>query len=288
MKAPPFKYERMATLDHLLSALAEHGDAASILAGGQSLVPLMNLRMAQPEILLDINRLHELSGIRADGDVLEIGTLTRHVEILDSAEVARHAPLIAAAMPHIAHDAIRNRGTFGGSISLADPAAELPACCVALDAAMVLGSKRGKRTVEAADYFLGAYETARADDEVLVAIRIPSIRQDVRPFFSELSRRRGDYALAGLAAQAEISDGRPAKVRLVYFGIGDRPIRAAETERALDENAGENMAAVERALDSDIDPISDPATSADARRQFARVLLRRAIGFWRDEGASDE
>jgi len=280
MKAPPFQYQRITTLDELLAALATHGDDASILAGGQSLVPLMNLRMANPKILLDINRLTQLSGIRMDGDTLVVGALTRHVETLQSPAVRAHAPLVAAAMTHVAHDAVRNRGTFGGSVSLADPAAELPACCVALDAALELRSEGGTRSVPASTFFLGAYETARAENEVLLAVRIPPLRPGTQFFFDELSRRKGDYALAGLAATAVVVDGRVSDPRLVYFGIEDRPVRALAAERALATTGDVDIAAAEAALDEDLDPIGDPQTSTAARSQFARVLLRRALSKW--------
>jgi aerobic carbon-monoxide dehydrogenase medium subunit len=284
MKAPPFQYRRMETLDELLGALAVHGEDASILAGGQSLVPLMNLRMARPELLLDINPLTELSGIRVEDDRLVIGALTRHVDVLNSPDVRRHASLIADAMPHVAHDAIRNRGTFGGSVALADPAAELPACCLALDAEIELRSQAGLRMVPAVDFFLSAYETARADTEALVAVHIP-VQKGTVPFFDELSRRRGDYALAGLAARVSITAGRLSDIRLVYFGIEDRPLRAKAAEAALETG---DATAAEAALEMDIDPIDDPQTSSAARRQFARVLLRRAVDTWLPRDANDD
>ena len=284
MKAPPFQYRRMETLDELLGELAMHGEEASILAGGQSLVPLMNLRMARPKLLLDINQLNELSGIRVEDDRLVIGALTRHVDVLNSSDVRRHAPLISDAMPHVAHDAIRNRGTFGGSVALADLAAELPACCLALDAEIELRSQAGSRTVPATDFFLGAYETARADNEALVAVHIP-IKKDTTSFFDELSRRHGDYALAGLAARASITGNRLSEIRLVFFGVEDRPLRAKATEAALEKA---DATAAEAALEVDLDPIDDPQTSSAARRQFTRVLLRRAVDLWLPKGANDE
>lgn len=284
MKAPPFQYRRMETLDELLGELAMHGEEASILAGGQSLVPLMNLRMARPELLLDINQLTELSGIRVEDDRLVIGALTRHVDVLNSSDVRRHAPLISDAMPHVAHDAIRNRGTFGGSVALADLAAELPACCLALDAEIELRSQAGSRTVPATDFFLGAYETARADTEALVAVHIP-IKKDTTSFFDELSRRHGDYALAGLAARASITGNHLSEVRLVFFGVEDRPLRAKATEAALEKA---DATAAEAALEVDLDPIDDPQTSSAARRQFTRVLLQRAVDIWLPKGANDE
>ena len=279
MKPAPFKYQRVESLDELLAALSAHGDDASILAGGQSLVPLMNLRMARPELLLDINRLGELSGIERDGDTLVIGALTRHADVLASPLVREGAPLIADAMVHVAHEAVRNRGTFGGSIALADPAAELPACCVALDAVFVLQSHTGRRTVAASEFFLGPYATAREPDEVLVAARIPVWPRSTRTSFQELSRRRGDYALAGLAAHAAISGETFEHVRLVYFGIEDRPVRAVAAESAI--AAGETgEGALRSALEADIDPIGDPQTSAAARRHLAGVLLQRAVADW--------
>jgi carbon-monoxide dehydrogenase medium subunit len=284
MKTPPFQYRLMETLDELLRALAVHGEEASILAGGQSLVPLMNLRMARPELLLDINRLTELSGIRIEDDRLVIGALTRHVDVLKSMVVRRHVPLITSAMRHVAHDAIRNRGTFGGSVSLADPAAELPACCLALDAEIELRSQVGSRKVPAADFFLGAYQTARTDTEAVVAVHV-HIKKDTVSFFDELSRRHGDYALAGLAAQAIVTAGHLSDIRLVFFGVTDRPLRATTTETALAK--GDEVAA-EVALETDLDPINDPQTSSAARLQFARVLLRRAVDTWLPKGTNDD
>lgn len=279
MKPAPFKYRRVESLDELLAALGEHGDDASILAGGQSLMPLMNLRMARPELLLDINRLGELSGIERDGDTLVIGALTRHAAVLESPLIREGAPLIADAMVHVAHDAIRNRGTFGGSISLADPAAELPACCVALDAAFELRSQSGRRTVNADAFFLGPYATARKPDEALIAARVPIWPSSTLTSFQELSRRRGDFALAGLAAHAAKSGDAFDHVRLVYFGIEDRPVRAVAAEAAI--AAGEiGETALRAALAADLDPVDDPQTSAAVRRHFAGVLLQRAVADW--------
>lgn len=277
----------MTSLDDLLEALAEHGEGACILAGGQSLVPLMNLRMAYPEILLDINRIDALSGIQLQDNHLVIGALTRHAEVFSSPLIARHAPLIKMAMAHVAHEAVRNRGTFGGSISLADPAAEMPACCLALDAEMELQSLRGHRRVAAKDFFLGSYETARAEDEVLVAVHIPIMAARTRPYFDELSRRRGDYALAGLAAYCTVTDSVWSNVRLVYFGIEDRPIRAGSAEAALTAGREDAIDAAAVALEADLDPVGDPQTSAAARRQFAQILLRRAVGQWMESERTD-
>ena len=176
MKAPKFSYVRAESVAHAMDLLAEHGEEARILAGGQSLMPTLNMRLSQPRLLIDINRLAALRGISLEGDRVRIGALTRHVEVANSPIVARHLPLIAEAMPHVAHVAVRNRGTFGGSIALADPAAEMPACALALGATFVVESARGRREIAAKDYFKGLYETARQPDELLIEALIPAKR----------------------------------------------------------------------------------------------------------------
>ena len=223
MKAPRFAYVRAESLDQVLVLLAEHGDDARILAGGQSLMPTLNMRLSQPLLLIDINRLDELKGISLEGEEVRIGGMTRHSEVLDSPVVADHLPLIAEAMTHVAHVAIRNRGTFGGSIALADPAAEMPACVVALDASLVLASSRGRRTVEARSFFKGLYETDRADDEILIEVRIPIAKPGYASSFMELARRHGDFALAGVCCHAKVDGVTLSDVRLAYFGSEDRP-----------------------------------------------------------------
>ena len=204
MKAPRFSYARPQNLDEALGLLAQHGDDARVLAGGQSLMPTLNMRLSQPKLLIDINRIAELKGISSTNGTVRVGALTRHVEVMNSPLIARHLPLIAEAMPHIAHVAVRNRGTFGGSIALADPSAELPACILALEASLVVESTRGRRTIAADDFFHGLYETARAPDELLVEVLIPEQRRDHVSVFMELSRRHGDFAIAGLACYARI------------------------------------------------------------------------------------
>ena len=190
MKAPKFSYTRANSVDHALELLDKHGEDARILAGGQSLMPTLNMRLSQPEILIDINRLDDLKGIRMDGDTVCIGALTRHVEVMNSDIVAEHLPLIAEAMPHVAHVAVRNRGTIGGSVALADPAAEMPACILALGATLVVQSSSGKREIPAEEFFHGLYETARAENELLVELRIPSQKKENVSVFLELARRQ--------------------------------------------------------------------------------------------------
>src|SRR5262245_53339069 len=201
VKPARFSYVRAERLEQALRLMAEHGDEARILAGGQSLMPTLNMRLSQPKVLIDINRVDALKGIHYGDGTVRVGALARHVEVMNSPIVAQYLPLIAEAMPHVAHVAVRNRGTFGGSVALADPAAELPACILALEASLVVASVRGRRTIAADDFFLGLYETARAPDEILLAVLIPEQKRDDVSVFMELSRRHGDFALAGLACR---------------------------------------------------------------------------------------
>lgn len=279
MKPAPFAYVRAASLDQVFDLLDEHGDDARILAGGQSLMATLNMRLSAPEVLIDINRIDGLSGISVDGGTLRIGALTRHAEVAGSPEVAQHAPLIAKAMPHVAHVAIRNRGTFGGSIAFADPAAELPAVCRALRARFVLQSRNGSRTVEANEFFHGLFETAREPNEVLVAAEIPSIADGEKTSFLELARRHGDYAIVGLAAQGKVSGGNFSDMRLAFFGAGDRPILAEAANAALEGKAysDDTVAAAQAALDADLDPMPDLNGSVATKMHLARVLTGRAL-----------
>lgn len=277
MKPAPFAYHRPVTLGEALELLARHGEDARILAGGQSLVPAMNMRLATPRVLVDINRLPGLDGIRLEGDALVIGALARLEAVEGSALVARHAPLVAQAMPHIAHLAIRARGTFGGSLALADPAAELPACAVALDAVLRTSRGTGPREIAAAEFFRGIYTTALEPGEILTEVVIPTRPPGWRSSFEELARRHGDYALVGLAAQAHVVNGRFRQLHLVYLGVGLTPVRARTAERFLVEHGGSAAADAARHVDADLDPPSDVHGSAALRRQLARVLLGRAV-----------
>ena len=270
MKAPPFRYARPRTLDAALKLLAEGGGDARLLAGGQSLVPALNMRLLEPKLLIDINGVGELSGISASRDGIRIGALTRQAALGASDIVARHAPLLTAAVPFIAHEAIRNRGTFGGSLVQADPAAELPACVVALDAQLEIAGPRGHRRIPAREFFQGVYETALAHDEILVAAEIPAQRGET--LFLELARRHGDYAMVGLAGWAALQQGRVAEARLVFFGTDIRAIEAKTASAAL----ATSVEAAIAALDRDLTPVADFNASAAMKRHLAGALLRRA------------
>jgi len=279
VKAPKFSYVRAESVEHAVQLLAEHGENARILAGGQSLMPTLNMRLSQPRLLIDINRLNALKGISLHGDSVRIGALTRHVEVANSPIVAEHLPLIAEAMPHVAHVAVRNRGTIGGSIALADPAAELPACALALDATLVLQSARGCREVAARDYFKGLYETARRPDELLVELLLPVKRAHSVSVFMELARRHGDFAIAGVAFELTVERGALADARLAYFGSEDKPTLAGAALAAikgtrLGPHSGEAAA---EAIASDLRPMSNSQGSAKMRLHLQRVLTRRAL-----------
>jgi carbon-monoxide dehydrogenase medium subunit len=275
MKAPRFAYARPASVAEALAVLAEHKDDARVLAGGQSLVPMLNFRVAAPKVLVDINRIAALSGIKIAKNHVRIGALTRQVELERSADIARHLPLIAAAMPHIAHPAIRNRGTFGGSCALADPAAELPACAIALGAIFVVAGKKGERRIAAEDFFKGLYATALKAGELLVAAEFPLAKPGYVSAFGELARRHGDYAMVGVAAHGSRKGGIFSDMCVAFFGVGDRPQRASEFEKAL-----EGQSAVEGALaklDADLAPRADFHGSAATKRHLAKVLAGRVL-----------
>lgn len=270
MKPAPFAYTKAKTLKEAVMLLARHKDEARLLAGGQSLIATLNMRLSAPELLIDINGIKNLNGIARKGKYVEIGALARHTQVERSDVIAKHAPLIALAMPHIGHPAIRNRGTFGGSIAFADPAAELPACLLALGGEIDIAGPRGKRKVKADAFFRGLYETALRPQEMITAIRVPAADKTTRVGFAELTRRLGDYAIVGLAASARRNGNGLADVRLAYFGVGDTPIRAKKAEAAL---AGGDIEAAVKALD--LDPHDDVQATAKTKRHLAGVLLRR-------------
>lgn len=274
MKPAPFAYARAKSLDHAIELLgrgAASGDTR-ILAGGQSLIATLNMRLSHPALLVDLNGVEGLDRIVLKDGWLEIGALTRHAQAERSPEIARHAPLIALAMPHIGHPAIRNRGTLGGSVAFADPAAELPACLLALGGEIEIAGPTGRRTVKADDFFRSLYETALTPLDVLTAIRIPAATPDSRHGFAEFARRHGDYAMAGLAAVARDEGSRLTDVRLAYFGVGATPVRARQAEAQL--TAGDLDTAV-ATLAQDLDPPDDVQASGAAKRHLAGVLLRR-------------
>lgn len=269
MKPAPFAYAKARSIEQAIALLGEHGDAR-LLAGGQSLIATLNMRLSAPSLLIDINGIDGLDGIALKGGAIEIGALTRHASAERSADIAQHAPLIARAMPHIGHVAIRNRGTLGGSIAFADPAAELPACLLALNGEVDVSGPKGKRTIKADDFFKGLFETALAPQDILSAIRVPAAGRDTRTGFAELARRHGDYAIVGLAASARASGKSLTDVRLAYFGVGATPLRAKKSEAALAD--GDVEAAV-AALD--LDPPDDVQATGAVKKHLAGVLLRR-------------
>lgn len=279
MKAPDFDYVRPRSLSEALGLLERHGDRAKILAGGQSLIATLNMRLSAPDILIDLNAVDGLSGISLVGDILRIGAMTRHFEVERNPLVAHHAPLIAQAMPHIGHVAIRNRGTFGGSIAFADPAAELPACIVALEARVVLQNRTRSRKVVAADFFRGLYDTALEPEEVLVSCEIPVAKAGTRQGFAELARRHGDYAVVGVAANLLMRDGRFADAKLVYFAVGDRPIvaRAAAATLLGQSNSAQTRDAVTEVLSGEMHPSADLNADLPMRLHLAKVLTRRVL-----------
>jgi len=276
MKASAFSYARAASVQNALQLLAAHGDKAKVLSGGQSLMPAMNLRLISPELIVDIGQIAELQGIAVTGDALRIGALTRHVEIARSSDIALHAPLLVAAIAHVAHPAIRNKGTLGGSLAHADPASELPACMLALDATIVVQGQSGERRVAAADFFTGIYQTALSPEELLIAVELPVARNDASHFFHEYARRQGDYAIVGLAAQAIAQRGAFAELRLAYFGVGDRPVLAAAAGKLIGKQLTSAMLSdALAALDAELEPQQDQQASVSMRRHLARVLLAR-------------
>jgi len=270
VKPAPFAYAKAKTLKEAVTLLAKHKDDARLLAGGQSLIATLNMRLSAPDLLIDINGIKNLNGIAKKGKYVEIGALARHAQVEHSDVIAKHAPLITLAMPHIGHPAIRNRGTFGGSIAFADPAAELPACLLALGGEIDIAGPRGKRKVKADAFFKGLFETALRPQEMITTIRIPAADKATRVGFAELARRHGDYAIVGLAASARGNGKGLADVRLAYFGVGDTPVRARKAEAAL--AAGDVDTAV-KALD--LDPHDDVQATAKTKKHLAGVLLRR-------------
>ena len=273
MKPARFDYARPDTLDAALAALAEHGTEAAVLAGGQSLMPMLNLRMARPGLLLDINRIPGLDGISLEAGILTIGARARHADVLASPLVRQAAPMLTEALHHVAHPAIRNRGTIGGSIALADPAAEMPACMVALGASLVAASARGERRIAAEAFFRGVYATALEPDELLLRVEIPAIAPGWTQGFTEVSRRHGDYAMAGLALALRREGGRVTEARIVLCGIEPAPRRQRAAEAALVESGPEaacNALSAREAMEG-------AEVTAAHRLHLARVLLRRAL-----------
>ena len=273
MKPAPFAYAKARSVAHAVELLAT--EDARLLAGGQSLIATLNMRLSHPALLVDINGVSGLDGIASINGQIGLGALVRHAHAERSAELAQKAPLIALALPHIGHPAIRNRGTIGGSLAFADPAAELPACVLALDGELDVVGPQGQRTIKADDFFKRLFETALTPRDVLTAIRVPAASADTRVGFAEFARRHGDYALVGLAACGRAEGRRLRDLRLVYFGVGETPTRARAAERALAEGDAEAAAT---ALAQDLSPPDDVHASGAVKLHLAGVLLRRVAG----------
>jgi carbon-monoxide dehydrogenase medium subunit len=281
MKPPPFEYLAPGSLSEALGAKEQYGYDGTLLAGGQSLVPAMNYRLARPEVLIDLNRVPELSYIRLSEDgELRIGAMTRQWQLEKDPQVARAAPLLFEAIPHVAHPQIRNRGTLGGSLSHADPAAELPVVARALDARFLVRRVIGDRWISAADFFLGIFTTDLDPEEILVEVAFPPMPPGSGWAFMEFARRQGDYALAGLAALVTLAeDGVCRSVRLVYLNAGEVPISAAHAEQYLkgypvSEN---NIRSAAQAAVAELEPQGNIHASADYQQHLARVLTERAL-----------
>ncbi len=276
MKAAAFAYARATSVGNALELLTAYGDRAKVLSGGQSLMPAMNLRLISPEFIVDIGELAELRGIMVTDGVVRIGALTRHVDLLTSPDIAAHAPLLTEAIAHVAHPAIRNRGTLGGSLAHADPASELPACMVALNATIIVRGQAGERRVAAVDFFKGIYETDLSAEELLISVELPVAGKNSVHYFHEFVRRHGDYAIAGLAAQAIVEKDVFTDLRLVFFAVGDRPVLARAATRLVNITITPPvLAAASSALSEELDPHDDQQASAAMRRHLAKVLLAR-------------
>src|SRR6202140_1120923 len=266
MKASAFSYARATSVANGVELLVAHGDRAKVLSGGQSLMPALNLRLISPELIVDIGEIAELRGIAVRGYVLKIGALTRHVDLQKSPEIAAHAPLLKEAVAHVAHPAIRNRGTLGGSLAHADPASELPACMVALNATIIVSGQAGERRIAAEDFFTGIYETALSAQELLVAVELPVRRKNSVHFFCEFARRHGDYAIVGLAAQAIVEGDVLADLRLAFFAVGDRPVLAKAAAKLIDVSVTPAVLSdALTAFNEELDPPDDQQASASMR-----------------------
>ena len=275
MKSPDFEYQRPGSLDELLAFLADDSCDSQMIAGGQSLVPMMNYRVTQPDRIIDLNDVEDLRGVAIADGVISIGAMTRYVE-LQNPDIEAALPLLPRVLPHIAHDAIRNRGTVGGSLGLSDPAAELPAMVLALGGWIDLACREGRRTVSADEFFHGVYDTECAENEVITAVRLPCAAPEDRFGFHELARRHGDYAMAGVMIAAPAA----GPVRAAFFGIADKAFRLPELEQALQEHlASGDVADLDRAVSclAEVEMVSDTHASDAMRRHLAGIVLRRAV-----------
>ena len=289
MKLPYVDYEAPETVAEAVDLLAEHQDEASVLAGGQSLIPLLALRLARPALLIDINGLGELSGVSAADGWIAIGAMTREYVAEESQLVADAVPLLAAALPLIGHEAIRSRGTIGGSLAHADPAAELPAVALALGAEFVVRGRSGERVIPAAEWFEGYLATSRRPDEILVEVRFPAAGPDTGAAFQEVARRHGDFAIVGLAASLSFTDGAISDTRLAFSGVADVPVRAADAGEFLagEQPSPEVFDEAARRATAGLDPPADLHGSAEYRKKIAATLVRRGLQAAADSARQD-
>ena len=283
MKAPSFAYQRAESLERACALLAQHGSGARILAGGQSLIPTLNLRLSQPDLLIDISQLSALRGIRIEGTEMVLGALTRHADIERSALVKQHFPALAEAAAQIAHPAIRNRGTLGGSIALADPAAEWPAAALAFDMSLTLASNQGERRVKADGFFTALFETGMAADEVLKSVHITLPAAGSCASFGELTRRSGDYAIAGAFINTRKTGGKLggklSETRVAFFGVSTKPVLARGAMAALNGTSGDAAASAtaQACLEKDLNVIADLYNRPATKLHLSRVLLGRLL-----------
>jgi carbon-monoxide dehydrogenase medium subunit len=283
VKAAAFNYQRVHSIQEALALLANHGDNAKLIAGGQSLLPSLNMRLSNPEILIDLQGVAELKGITFEGGVVRIGAMTTHTEIQNSKIIQEQLPLLTEAVPHIAHRAIRNLGTWGGSCVLGDPAAEWPACAVALDAVMVIAGPKGQRKVAAKDFFLDLYTTALEADEILVASEFTISSAKRVHYFEELSRRHGDYAVTGLVCSMQLEQNKITQSRFVYFSVASIPLMAQGLQNVLQNQSISDLAnpsligQAQHSVQAEIQTLSDLTNSAEMKKHLLVVLLERAM-----------
>jgi len=279
MKPAPFDYVAPDSIEEAVRILADAGGGATVIAGGQTLMPLLNLRMSQPFILIDINRIAALKGVSAQNDGLRVGPATRQCDALADPLLAQRLPVVVQALSHVGHHQTRNRGTFGGSVALGEPAAELPATCVALGATLELTSLRGTRRVAADQFYLGPYSTAIEPDELLTAIDFPDWPAGHVTLFREVAQRPGDFALTGLVGALELANGTIARAGIAWFGMGPTPIRARAAEAALTGKAlhAIDPAAVAAAAVSDTAPFDDSHATAEYRRTVGRRIFEKTL-----------
>lgn len=280
MKPPPFRYQAADSVEEALSWLGRHGSEAKLLAGGQSLIPVLNFRLARPAVLVDLNRVPGLDFVRETDGELAVGALTRQRSLERDSATRRLSPLLAETLPFVAHPQIRNRGTVGGSLAHADPAAELPAVALALGARLRLVSERGERWLSAGGFFTGLFATALAPDEMLAEVRFPKLPARTGCAFGEIARRHGDYAQAGAAVVVTLADdGTIERARIAYLALGEGPLGAPRAAAVLEgaPPSAELFAEAAEAAGRDVDPTSDVHATEAYKRHLAKVLTRRLL-----------